>query len=228
MSDFVILEDVREELAGIAKKMVTPVRVTPDTAGAYFDSLRDMSRETLHAALLYCVENDGGQFFPSISQIREAARTLMAVSLGIPAPSEAWGMVLNAKQRIDPIVCEEGARIREAAMAGTDYFKHVMESKEHDRTCDICAVGSWSVVYAHNAVAMTVRLMGGPEAIHTGMPTADRARFLEAYKEIVEREIRLATQSPAVKGFVQASRARYELEVPKAVAGLLNKWSVTK
>ena len=225
MAEFVTLQDVKEELANIAKKMVTPVRVTPDTAGAYHESLRDMSRETLRAALIYCVENSGGTFFPSIAQIREASRELISIAMGVPSSAEAWAMVLSAKTHIESIMCPVGAEIRDEAIANIHYARNVVRLREHEITCPICTGGGWALVYGHPAVAMTVRMIGGLDAIHTGMPTADRARFYEAYKEIVEREIRTSTQSATIKAFIQATQARYAIEAPAAIAGLIAKWS---
>jgi len=70
-------------------------------------------------------------------------------------------------------------------------------------TCEICTLGGLKEVYSHPVVAETVKVLGGRDVIITDNPTADRARFIDAYREIVARERTKNAMLPVVREYVQ-------------------------
>lgn len=218
------LQELRDILADAAEAMTTPTRVTPKTAEAYYGHLSDLSVGLLKAAVDYCIEENSA-FFPSIDAIRKAAKTLIGLSLGIPSPAEAWAIVQTAKNFVGAVYCEESLRMRTGLQkyVGGEYLLHIREWAIHCDTCEKCKDAHDEYTYGHPVVANTVRQLGGWDVIHTDNPTADRARWIEAYREIVERELRMATLSPAVKGFIGDSREK--LLVDSSVSTLVKRLS---
>jgi hypothetical protein len=56
-------------------------------------------------------------------------------------------------------------------------------------------------------VEQTVKRLGGLDALMTDNPAADRARFIDAYREIVSLERKDAGRIPEVSKFIDARRA---------------------
>jgi len=173
----------------------------------YEEILADLTPETLEAASRQYLSTD--TFFPSPGKLRETALELQMLAIGIPTPGEAWGMVITNRILNEPVFCEEGARLRDDGMklSGGEYQMALADYGRHVDECPVCDLGGFNTKYKHPAVTETVRLLGGRDAILTDNEVADRARFLEAYREVIARERMKVGMLPEVKEFVQAKRA---------------------
>ncbi len=155
------------------------------------------------AAIQYLSE--GNPFFPAPGVLRDKAMELQLLAAGLPTAGEAWGMVLAGNRPADPVFCQEGAMYREAYIAAQT-GQNLMLYARHVESCDTCDLGGYRENYRHPAVAETVKLLGGRDAILTDNPAADRARFLEAYREVIAREKMKMGMTPRVAEFVENSR----------------------
>lgn len=169
---------------------------------SFEDTLSDLPVETVEAAVKQYKSSE--TFFPTPGRLRELAMDLQMLAMGVPTPAEAWGMMLTAVRHVPSVWCEIGADLRQLAMGlsgGKDqeYYRHM-------DICDICKPGGLREVYTHPVVAETVKILGGRDVIITDNPTADRARFIDAYREIVARERRKAAMLPDVKAYIEEKR----------------------
>jgi len=177
-----------------------------ETVRLFLAVLGDLPAETIKTATIQYL-SEGNPFFPTPGAIRDKAMELQMLALGIPTPAEAWGMVLTARQYVEPVFCAEGWRSRSTGdKANEEYWKVVKESRKHDDECTSCRPGGFQEIYGHNAVAETVRLLGGRDIILTDNPVADRARFIEAYREVVARERMKMAMTPRVSQFIEQSQ----------------------
>ena len=167
--------------------------------GSFFETLNDLSFETVEAAVRQYQSTE--TFFPTPGKLREIAMDLQMLAMGVPTASEAWGMVLTAEKHVPSVWCEVGAELRNRAFEG-----YAQAYNAHMDGCMFCVPGGFREVYAHPAVEETVKILGGRDIIITDNPTADRARFIDAYREIVARERRKAAMTPEVKAYVTETR----------------------
>jgi hypothetical protein len=153
-------------------------------------------------------------FFPSPGALRESAIDLQMLAIGIPTPAEAWGMVLGAVQYREMALCADGTALRNGLEGKTNYEYWVAQSlyTAHLNDCKICDEGGYKEIYRHPAVANTVILLGGRETLLTNNPVSDRARFIEAYRDVVARERMRAGMVPEVQEYVR----KHALEAGKA------------
>jgi hypothetical protein len=171
---------------------------------AFEDTLCDLDFETVQAAVRQYQSTE--TFFPTPGKLREIAMDLQMLAMGVPTASEAWGMVLTAEKHVPSVWCEVGAELRRLCLES--YGPHSSKYDIHMRDCEICKNGQGGLreVYAHSVVEETVKILGGRDVIITDNPTADRARFIDAYREIVARERRKAAMTPEVKAYVTETR----------------------
>jgi hypothetical protein len=206
VNEKITVNQLGEILAEIANKMVTPVRVTKDTAPAYYQHLSEYPPDLVRAAANYYIEGPDAKFFPSISDLLQNIRELLRLSVGIPSPMEAWGMILDSNRYKQSQWCEIGAGLRKAieGKINSEYWRALSAVHNHENACGVCH-GSYDYDdFGHPAVTATVRRLGGKSYIITGNPTSDRIRFMDAYKEIVEREFRMITTSPSIRGYIES------------------------
>lgn len=175
---------------------ITPANI-PEIVSMFEVVLSDLPAKTLDAATRQYLSTE--TFFPTPGRIRELAMDLQMIAMGVPTPAEAWGMIINAIQHVPSMWCEDGAAIREIG----DVFKY----KNHMDNCGVCTTGGLREVYQSAAVESTVKMLGGRDAIITDNPTADRARFTDAYREVISRERTKTAMLPEVKGYIEQKRA---------------------
>ena len=184
----------------------------------YFLVLKDFSFEHLKAAIAQYL--GAGTFFPTPGNLREAALDLVLSARGIPTAAEAWGNVQDAEKYLEPAYCRIGWELRQSALDanaeqdGAKYNQSIHEQIIHEQTCRQCKPGGFQEVYNHPVVAEAVRRLGGRDALLTDNPAADRARFIEAYNEIVSRERKEASRIPEVADFIEQERNRLALSAP--------------
>src|SRR5690606_21047637 len=70
----------------------------------FFVILKDLPFDLLDQATLFYLGQDT-PFFPMPGKIRSKALELQMISLKIPTPSEAWGMVLNRNTMQPGAIC---------------------------------------------------------------------------------------------------------------------------
>jgi hypothetical protein len=174
-----------------------------NTVDLFVAVLEDLPVEMVRTATVqYCSE--GNPFFPMPGVIRDKAMELQLLALGIPTPAEAWGMVLNARQYIPGKFCDAGAALRRNVEGNpADYWYTLSAYHEHMKACTVCDTGGFQDVYGHAAVEETVKLLGGRDVVLTENEVADRARFNEAYKEIVKRERMKLAMLPSVAAYIE-------------------------
>jgi len=177
------------------------ILTSSDSPEVYLSILADVEDAVLEAAVKQYL-SEANTFTPIATPgvLREKAMDLQMLALGVPTGGEAWGMVLAAGQYSGPRWCEDGGKLRDIALSGgspAGYYSHLDQ-------CGICNINPTAKEnYDHPVVAQTVRLLGGRDAIITDNPMADRARFIDAYKEVVLRERTKAGMMPSVREFVQ-------------------------
>lgn len=205
------LKDIESVLADAAESITAPIgNITSATTQAYHRHLADLPADLLRAAVDLVIQTNSA-FFPSIESIRTKARELQTLAFGIPSPVEAWGMVLDAKTFHPAVKCETAFNMskeidkgqKSGALIGGNYIRALRDLRDHEESCGVCAKISHEAEYAHKAVAETVRLMGGRDNVFTDNPSADRARFIEAFKDVVDREMRILMMTPAVRNYLQ-------------------------
>lgn len=149
-----------------------------------------------------------GTFFPTPGVLRETAMDLQLLAIGVPTSTEAWGMVRSGLKLIESVFCEAGALLRDGYLSQQTTGNLVLYS-QHVDACSICTLGGgYREQYAHPVVAETVRLLGGRDVILTENVVADRARFVEAYREVVARERMKTAMLPEVSKFVADKKQR--------------------
>jgi len=183
---------------------------------SFEEVLSDLSLDVLSAAFLQYRSTQ--IFFPSPGSIRDIAMDLHMLALGVPTAGEAWGMLLIAERHVPSVWCEEGAALREAAIARPDRVANSFYNI-HMNDCMICKLGGFRDVFDHPAVEAAVKLLGGRDAILTDNPAADRARFMDQYREIIRRERTLTSMLPDVRTHLDQGR----LEMMSGVAHMLSQ-----
>lgn len=183
---------------------------TPETRdlvrSMYFAALGDIPMEWLQAAYLQYIGQDK-PFFPSNpGTLREIAFDLELTAQGVPTASQAWAMVMRGQQMIEAQLCEVGGALRRKVEdrheTTQEYFKVVTDYGDHVDKCDVCIPTSRSGSYGSKIVDEAVLLMGGRDTIITDNATADRARFMDAYRELVTSERRKMQMHPQVRALL--------------------------
>jgi len=201
------LATVKEITAQILKLQFLPNSPITDrnvsqVIATFEDALSDIPVEMLEAGVQQYMSSE--IFFPSPGALRNTCMDLIMLAMGIPTAGEAWGMILDANCWQDAEYCQEGMRLRNAALkSGDNYIPFMKEAIVHAGKCDICKPRHYEEQYAHPVVAETVRLLGGREALFTDNLAADRAKFVDAYRERVTLERKKIAMLPEVKEFVQ-------------------------
>jgi hypothetical protein len=183
---------------------------TKEIVNSYSGDLSDIPENLLDAAARHYRTTE--RFFPQAGALRQKAMELMVDAMDIPTAAEAWGYVLTAHKTRAAIDCEEGAELRRAidGKAAGEYWRALWAHEAHIKVCGYCSRGGTAEDYQHPAVERTVQLLGGRSLLLTDNAAADRARFIQAYDEIVGREKRRAIMHREVKEFVDDTRALLE------------------
>lgn len=176
-----------------------------ETVNLFHAVLGDLPADMAKAATIQYL-SEGNPFFPTPGVLRDKAMELQMLAAGLPTAGEAWGMVLAGNRPADPVFCDEGARLRESANDPATYWSALKDYSLHVDNCEQCDLGGYRENYGHPAVAETVKMLGGRDAILTDNPAADRARFLEAYREVIAREKMKMGMTPRVAEFVENNR----------------------
>lgn len=213
----------KQELFNVVNRMrfLPNSPVTKETIGdvvdMFFVVLKDLSPTLLDKAVLFYL-GQANPFFPMPGTLRQKALELQVLALRLPTPTEAWGMVLN-RSFTTSTYCEESARLRELITSDPDhYWNNLKQLDNHEKSCSICCPATFEPVYAHPLVARTVRTLGGLDAILTDNQVADRARFIDAYKEILGREMQIIGMVREVREYIEAESERLLLEDERRAA----------
>jgi len=208
MSDLNDIKRILSRLLDAGLKQQKDKGITTDSADAYLRELSDIPADLLDAACsMYISKNT---WFPTPGDIRREASKLKMSFLRVPTGAEAWAQVLRAVQHKEATYCETGESLYlniEGKSAG-EYWKACWDYDDHKKSCVVCTDGGHVEVYDHPAVKETVRLFGGRDALFTEYRTADRARFIDAYKEVLERETERITMPDEVTLFLETETAK--------------------
>jgi len=187
---------------------------------AYHKILEDVPIEYVQAAALQYLNGDN-KFFPSNpGTLREIAFDLEMMARDIPTPSTAWAMVLSAKQKSSIRRCETAneifsaiSKIEQPGVICTEAVSDAIRTLhkkyfDHSEKCPTCKTSDSTVLeyeYEHEAVSRVVYLMGGRDVIFTENLAADRARFMDSYRELVTMERRKLQMHPQVANLIADS-----------------------
>ena len=179
----------------------------------YHRVLRDIPIEILDAAVLFYISE--GTFFPAAGELRKKAIALQMLALEIPTPGEAWAQVQKGLRSRSTILCDEGVRLKDIAQSGitgSPFAKAMHAYDDHWKLCEICTQGGFEEHYDHPAVTEAVRRLGGRDKLFTRTDTgaADRARFMDSYKRVIEKEKTLAGMPQEVRLFVEDRKVALE------------------
>lgn len=176
----------------------------------YARVLSDMTLDVLEVAVSHYISTS--TFFPTPGALRSKAMELWILAAQIPTAAEAWGQVLMAVKFRDSVWCNEGARLRNCidGLTGREYWEALNAYHAHNDNCHYCKQGGFVEEYAHPTVGETVRLLGGRDLLFTDNASADRARFIEAFKDVISRETLKAGLTTEVREFVKEQRATLE------------------
>lgn len=200
-------DDIKTMLGMFATLPNNPIKQDPQSAESvvnlYFAALQDIPVEFIEAAALQYLGSDN-RFFPSNpGTLREIAFDLEMVAQGVPTASQAWAMVRRGPSMIEARICQKNADLRVGLDGGQrDYFHRLGEIADHEKHCDICVPTSKSGSYGSNTVDQVVRLLGGRDVIMTDNDVADRARFIDGYRELVLAERRRLQYHPKVQALI--------------------------
>ena len=163
-------------------------------------------------------------FFPTPGLLREKVVELVKMGAGIPTAGEAWAMFLEGFRNVSPVWCDEGARLRDAieGQQGRAWADAVAASRAHDLDCLVCAGPGEVEEYGHPAVAETVRRLGGRSAILTGNPMSDRARFQDAFREVIAKVTQQLSLPITVHAMIESQQARLVSGQIQDLAGLMS------
>lgn len=184
----------------------------------FFAALEDVPEDFLQAAYLQYISGDR-PFFPSNpGTLRELAFDLELVANKVPTAAQAWAMALDGPKKLSARWCETGARLRDSLLTGSqeNFGTNSRAYGMHVDKCGICNPHPRNGDYAHGAVTEAVLRMGGREAIFTENLAADRARFMDSYRELVIAERRKLQMVPVVRALVD-SPSRPQLGVGEGV-----------
>lgn len=175
----------------------------------FFVILKDLSFELLDKAALFYLGEEN-PYFPMPGKLRTKALELQTLAMQIPTAAEAWGMVLNREQVQHGVICEKSRDLHEELEGLTSgaYLLKIKEINTHENECDICKPTTFEPSYNHPMVARTVKLLGGLDAILSENPVADRARFVQAYTELLAREMSVVGMVPDVREYITEQSQR--------------------
>ena len=157
---------------GILAAAFPNFNLTRETIIVYQRTLADIEDKVLEMAVLQLITSN--KFFPTVSEIRDAAFAIMANKSGIPSGLEAFDEARKARPE----------HVKDCGFDG-EAFSVEMEPYK------------WS----HPLVERVALLMGWPEDFPTDNIVADRAHFLKEYERLLEREMMGIKMLPQVKQF---------------------------
>lgn len=167
----------------------------------FFAVLGDIPDDYLQAAYIQYLSTDR-PFFPSNPGVlRDIAFELELIANNIPTAGEAWAAVVEGPKHHEGIWCVEGGRLRDEYIQSQTHGL-LADNRNHLAECTICKPGGWDEEYKHLSITEAVRRMGGRDAIFSDNFSADRARFMETFNELVRRERAKINMTPDVKAFI--------------------------
>lgn len=163
--------------------------------GAYYLVLHDIDDALIERAALDL--GSRARFFPAAGELRQAAFDLADLADDIPTAQDAWAEVTQALRR------------------GFFYDTSKGWSEPRAPTPE-----DWS----HPAIQQALDGIGGWAALRTSdNPTADRARFVEAYTVYAGRDRQARRMLPAVREAVGQIRAGRPLALPEIVRHITDR-----
>lgn len=119
-------------------------------------------------------------------------------------------MVLKRNTIQRGVICHVSTQLHkelEGVIAG-EYLLLIKKIAVHELECRVCKQTTFNSEYAHPMVERTVNSLGGLDAILSDNPVADRARFVQAYSELLEREMSVVGMTSDVREFVDRESTR--------------------
>ena len=186
----------------------------------FYDTLQDLPIEMVQAAGSAYLAS--GKFFPAPADFRHKAVEIALLTMGVPTPAEAWGMLLNGSSIIETVRCDTGITLFHAVegKAGAEYWAALGTYSRHTDECDGCYQENRR--NTHPAVQKAFDEMGGDRAVFTDNRSADRARFQEGYQQFVEREVLRLTMPADVRGYIKERQSSLPTEQVKQLAERLS------
>jgi len=197
------MNKIRELLISLIHLPNAP-ELSPQVVKEFHGVLGHWDDDLLDTAVLHYKSAE--TFFPTPGTLNGRVLDLQLIAMGVPTAGEAWSQVLDAIRYTSAVYCDEGLKLRQDCheLQNGNYMSAVAKYGSHVDSCDTCAAGGYGEFYAHPAVAETVRLLGGRDALFTDNPAADRKQFIDAYRERLQIEGRKFIMPPAVKDYISS------------------------
>lgn len=166
-------------------------KLTDRAIDEYMAVLEDLDPYDIEAAVQHIISSPS-PYYPKPGEIREVIFDLRTRADGAPTPYEAWGQVI------------------EALYAGAGHPIVGYEHENGDKAKDFGV---------HENVLQAVQYLGGWRAFYDSEnTTADRARFVDAYREVARRATEDQRMLPQVrqhiKSLADSMSASRQLEAP--------------
>jgi hypothetical protein len=152
-------------------------KLEEQTAEVYYRLLRDIPTDQLRAAAVQCAS--GGDFFPSVHELRQAVSEIHRQAHHIPSAFEAWA---------------------ELSRAGTGEYKRVAEDNGQ------YYIETTHVQFSHDLVRRVAEMLGWPQSFPGENQAADRAHFYKTYEQVLAEILADDIQLPEVREFIESSR----------------------
>jgi len=157
---------------------------TKATVVIYYEVLKDLPADLLHAAAMQSITETGRAFAPSVGELRGAVADILRQSQEIPSTLEAWDEVCNAPK-------------------SGEYKRATDEKDENGNTYIDVIPFEWS----HPLVKQTAERFGWPKFPDVDNLSVDRAHFIKQYDLALNDHLKQGVQLPEVKGYIETARA---------------------
>lgn len=180
--------------------------ITAQVVREFHDVLGHWDDNLLDAAVLHYKGTE--TFFPTPGSLNNKILDIQLIAAGLPTASEAWSQVLDAIRYTSGVTCDDGWELRQKldGLPNGEYMTAIAEYGKHKDACKICTPGGYAEHYDHPAVAETVRLLGGRDALMTDNAAADRKQFVDSYRERLAIEGRKHIVPPPVKAYIASQQ----------------------
>ena len=182
-----------------------------DSLQTLYSLLQDVPGEVLLIAARACTTEPNRAFAPSIGELRGKIVELAKRAAGIPSAWEAWEMIYNNRPGQYYYNCEIGAAIKERAnhpKDSQDYWQAMQDHETHLAECQECG---WQVhgVKIPEIVITIAKRLGWPDSFPgANMIETDRAHFIRAYDDAINKAPSQAAEPAEIKAYIGSNTSQ--------------------
>lgn len=185
----------RHEVAQALKLLNTiNKKLSTQANESYYQLLKDLDPEWLGKAVVHMISTRKiyGKY-PTPHDIRSAYTELILARDQVPLPAEAW------------------SEVRDAPADGI--HRKILENNH---------IATWDHAFTHRLVDYTARLLGWPSNFWTDNVVSDRARFIQAYTEQLDRHKTIEQTVEELRPLLSQGPRRGPDTVKAIAEGLIN------